>query len=343
MKKYGHGLILIGLFFVVTLLVGSSLRPAQGISEAQTLDPLAYLPAILKPAAAPTATPTTTAVPPPDGLIYVDRHSVALFDQIPTQYINAAASMDMIFIDRSVGGNISDGLSCLSQPWDQAPSNCKRYEHPNPLYSVDPSEVFWTGTYDRSNWDYLYWPTNDPVPQVNCTAATGEWYGKLECYLEFAAANLNNYDVLSFQYSYLSVAADSDIADPVTGYFANTPGYDVHEQAAFEAQHANRVFIYWTTSLARTIGTQVSDDFNNQMRQYAINQEEILFDVADILSHDPDGNPCYDTNGEGHLAICPHYTTESAGGHLGSVSAGKIRVAKAFWVLMAQIAGWDPN
>jgi hypothetical protein len=29
------------------------------------------------------------------------------------------------------------------------------------------------------------------------------------------------------------------------------------------------------------------------------------------------------------------------GGHLGSVSAGKIRVAKAFWVLMAQLAGWD--
>lgn len=28
-------------------------------------------------------------------------------------------------------------------------------------------------------------------------------------------------------------------------------------------------------------------------------------------------------------------------GHLGSISAGGIRVAKAFWVLMAQIAGWQ--
>jgi hypothetical protein len=29
------------------------------------------------------------------------------------------------------------------------------------------------------------------------------------------------------------------------------------------------------------------------------------------------------------------------GGHLGSVSAGKIFIAKAYWVLMARIAGWD--
>jgi hypothetical protein len=81
--------------------------------------------------------------------------------------------------------------------------------------------------------------------------------------------------------------------------------------------------------------------------------------VADILSHDPSGAPCYDNrdgvyfsngnqsenypnDGINRLAICPHYTTELDGGHLGSVSTGKIRVAKAFWVLMAQIAGWRP-
>jgi hypothetical protein len=95
------------------------------------------------------------------------------------------------------------------------------------------------------------------------------------------------------------------------------------------------------------------------MRQYAIANQKPLFDVADILSHDPAGNPCYDNrdgvpydngnnsenypdDGANRLAICPHYTTETDGGHLGSVSAGKIRVAKAFWVLMARITGWTP-
>ncbi len=96
------------------------------------------------------------------------------------------------------------------------------------------------------------------------------------------------------------------------------------------------------------------------MRQYAIDNDKVLFDVADILSHDPDGNPCYDNrdgvpydngntsenhpdDGQNIPAICPHYTTEADGGHLGSVSAGKIRVAKAYWVLMARLAGWDGN
>jgi hypothetical protein len=84
-----------------------------------------------------------------------------------------------------------------------------------------------------------------------------------------------------------------------------------------------------------------------------------LFDVADILTHDPDGNPCYDNrdgvpysapgqsenfpdDGLDIPALCQHYTSEADGGHLGSPSAGMIRVTKAFWVLMAQIAGWEP-
>jgi hypothetical protein len=90
------------------------------------------------------------------------------------------------------------------------------------------------------------------------------------------------------------------------------------------------------------------------MRDYARVHDLVLFDVADILSHDPAGNPCYDNrDGVAYLdedhpddnldipAICPQYTTETEGGHLGSISAGGIRVAKAFWVLMARIAGWD--
>ena len=87
----------------------------------------------------------------------------------------------------------------------------------------------------------------------------------------------------------------------------------------------------------------------------------ILFDVADIEAHTDQGAPCFDNrdgveycNRAGNCenypddgletpAICQDYTTEIDGGHLGSVSAGKIAVAKAFWVLMARIAGWDPD
>ena len=115
------------------------------------------------------------------------------------------------------------------------------------------------------------------------------------------------------------------------------------------------------TARARGIGTRVSMDFNNQMRQYVQQNGKFLLDVADIESHDPWGNPCYDNrdgvaytapgagsenypdDGVNDPAICQHYTAEVNGGHPGNPDVGKIRLAKAFWVLMARVAGWNPG
>lgn len=287
-------------------------------------------------------------------MIYVDHNSVALFEQIPEQYLTAAENLHMFYMDRSVGGNISSGLDCLSYPSDEdAPNSCSIYIHPVPEFSVDPSEVDWSrpGGYSRDNWVYEFWP-------VGC----GFWREQIGCFMDRATAVTDQYEVLSFQFSYLEVIETSTIADPTNGFFVDSPTqYDIYDLVAFEAQHPDDTFIYWTTSLARSIGTEVSESFNQQMREFAIENEVIFFDVADIESHDPDGNPCYDNrdgvpynNGPGQSenhpddglnleAICQHYTTEAENGHLGNVSAGMIRVAKAYWVLMAQIAGWDPN
>ncbi len=136
------------------------------------------------------------------------------------------------------------------------------------------------------------------------------------------------------------------IASPTAGFFANTAGsYDVHDLEAYIAQNPSKTFIFWTTSLARSIGTKTATDFNAQMRQYASQHGKILIDFADIESHTDTGVPCYDnvtSDGANYPAICQDYTTETVVGHLGSVSAGKILAGKAFWVAMARIAGWNP-
>ncbi len=307
-----------------------------------------------QPAAQPVAAATAVPLVVPDDAIVVDHTAVDMFERIPEEYLQAAANLRMIFIDRSVGANISDGLSCLAFPSDEdAPNHCRRYEHINLAFSSDPQTVNWSraGGYIRDNWAYTFWPEGD----------CNEWYGKVDCFIELTTPIIDQYDVLSFQLSYLAVTEDSNILDPSEGFFVNNDDRaDVFDLAAYEAAHPDKVFIYWTTSLSRQIGTAVSQDFNQQMRQYALANNKPLFDVADILAHDPNGNPCYDNrdgilydngnrsenhpdDGQDFLAICPHYTTEIDGGHLGSVSIGKIRLAKAFWVLMARIAGWDGN
>ncbi|MBE0411783.1 MAG: hypothetical protein IBX69_18805 [Anaerolineales bacterium] len=311
----------------------------------------------------PTVTPTPTSTfEPPSDSIWVDKNSIALFEHIPEQYLTTAGNLHMLFADRSVGQNINEGLDCLTaSSWSASPASCRRDYYDNDwnwktftqadldqgivpeaiLFSPDPIR------YSRSNWTYEF--------------HMGTWSNLTQDFIQnMAPAYLNDKDILSYQFSYLNVAEGDDIIDPQTGFFTDNPNrYTVYDLEAFIAQHPDKVFIFWTTSLARGIGTQVSTDFNNAMRQYAIDNSKIMFDVADILSHRPDGTPCFDNrdgvpycdmhgNCEDHPddgldlpAICQEYTTETDGGHLGSVSAGKIRVAKAFWVLMAQIAGWD--
>jgi hypothetical protein len=273
--------------------------------------------------------------------LIIDHDDVTAFDSIPGMYKQAAASQRMLFMDRSVGGNISNYLTCLSTPFESAANSCKRTMHQDPAYNVDPAEVMWEGVWDRSQWRYEFWPDG-------CSE-------DVMCFIDYIDDRLDSFDVIGCQFSYLAVTPGAGIADPVNGFFGNQGNANkASTYAAFAAAHPDKKVVWWTTSLARGIGTIESESFNAQMREYAATHDIILFDVADILSHQPSGEPCFDNrdgviykdedhpdDGMSIPAICPHYTTETEGGHLGSVSAGGVRVAKAFWVLMARIAGWD--
>ena len=46
----------------------------------------------------------------------MDHTSVAEFARLPDAAIDAAAALRMVYVDASVGANISDGLDCLSYP-----------------------------------------------------------------------------------------------------------------------------------------------------------------------------------------------------------------------------------
>lgn len=348
---------------VLTLLFALALVPQWSVLSSRVLQIAESTPVYLPMLASsqqqqPTPTPpgpVPTSPPPvyPQGMIVVDHTTIALFDRIPEQYLAAARELPMMFSDRSVGSNISDGLTCLAaQDWADSASSCRRdytdaslddwktFTESDLLAGTVPDRIYFDAEvisptltkYDRRNWVFEY--------------RAGEWQELTRDFItSLAPQHINSKSVLGYQFSYLNVSDSDDIADPQLGFFANNADrWDVYDLENYIAQHPDKVFIFWTTSLAR-VSTDVADDFNAMMRQYALQRYNsgkatVLFDVADILSHTPDGTPCYDS--QGHRAICRDYTTEDIGGHLGSVSAGKIQVAKGFWVLMAQIAGWQP-
>lgn len=310
--------------------------------------------------------------------IIVDHTSVALFDQIPPQYLEAARNLHMVFSDRSVGQNTHEVLDCFAgaTEWYNIPSVCRRdyttvtgstwnyktftkadYDSGAVPARIlfDPDPVL----YDRSNWTF--------VPKA------GSWYSLTQDFVQnIVPTYVNNNDVLSYQFSYLNIQDTNNyqINDPTCGFFGTSdrsscPSYlkdwSVQSIVNLEQQYPNKTFIYWTTSLARSMGTNTATEFNNSMRQFAIQNNKILFDFADIESHTDTGAPCYDnrdgveycaTNGRCENqpddglnipALCQDYTTETEGGHLGSISTGGIAVGKAMWVLMAEIAGWNPS
>ncbi len=290
----------------------------------------------------------------------VNHTNLHLFDQIPSEYINAARNLRMMWGDRSVGGNINEGLTCLTYSTDeQAPNHCKR-NHTNSLYVSPASELDWSfssGYLSRPNWTFFFDPGLGVTPEYTCPGYTPSQFDWIGCFNEFVRNNANNYDVFSYQHSYLAVSPGSNITSPTLGYFVNrSNGTDIYDFESLETEFPNKKFFYWTTSLSRGIGSQESTDYNNSMRQFASSRNKVLFDVADIQSHDPYGNPCYDNrdgvqyntqnnpdDGLNIPAICQHYTSETEGGHLGSVSVGKIRLAKAYWIVMAYMAGWRPD
>lgn len=320
--------------------------PTFTVTVTQTLLPISTVTETPLPQFTSTPTISTPTNPPPQNLpIIINHNSVDLFEQIPQQYLNLAFQTRFYFVDQSVGGNIYEGINCMNVPYNNALNHCKRWNHTGiPSYSVDPAILYWNGFYPSNNVTYQYW---DNIG-VNCTNSINQMFG---CFLNRIEEIKGQYDIVSFQVSYLQVDGSNNW---IMNYFQN-----INQLEQWESNNPNKKVIYWTTSLSRGIGTPISEQFNNQMREYAIQNNKVLFDVADILSHDPQGNPCYDnrdgvpytfgTRSENYPddglsipAICPHYTTEVDGGHLGSVSAGKIRIAKAFWVMLAQMNGWNP-
>lgn len=272
--------------------------------------------------------------------IVIDHTSVAQYDALTTAQFDAATALRMMFVDRSVGANQWAGLAqCLAVNTAASPAFCRRNQT-DPRYVVPASELAWGSGHPVPAWQYFGWDAQIPpaLPVTDCHDLS-YWYGVVDCFIRWADAHADEYRVAMMQLSYLEVMTPG-IESAATGFFARgqPTRADIGDYEAMVARHPNTKFVLATSSLARGIGTPTSTTFNEQVRAYAASHQVPLFDVAAIEAHTPDGAPCVGTNGA-DAAICQHYTSETSGGHLGAPSAGMIRLSKAWWVLMARLAG----
>ncbi|MCP4600780.1 MAG: hypothetical protein GY847_09650 [Proteobacteria bacterium] len=174
--------------------------------------------------------------------------------------------------------------------------------------------------YSIPNWDFN---------KIGNTPDTGYDYKtvhlwKIKEFEERVDAQANDFDVLGMKFCWNE------------GWYVEFEPYKT-AMLALEEKYPSKIFMWWTVPLLsiEPQGNENAEVFNNLVREYCANNDKPLYDVADITSHDPSGNPV--TQG-GIEWLYSGYTTD--GGHI-DTTVGKSRIANAFWHLMVQIANGD--
>jgi hypothetical protein len=291
------------LFFAQVLVPGQSLAATCQGQFVQVVTSLTTIEA----ACVEVSTP-----PPPRGAIVIGPAEVSLYSQLP-----APPPLRVLAVNRSVGSNIRDGIACLAVDTASSPNHCRRWSWSNGTYPSPPQT--WTAR-PLPAWEYYGSPGTGITPGLPCA-------GSLTASVLACAPG---YDVVALMPSYLEAGTyQLSLADYV---------------ALVEALGGQGVYL--TASLPGGDDPTTAEHdlarlqaFNNGVRAAAQATGRPLLDIAAILSTHPDGTPY---RVDGYEAISPYYTSEYPGGHLGYPSAGKIKAAMAWHVLLAQMAGWRP-
>jgi len=244
--------------------------------------------------------------------LIVDHKSAVKFTQIPDSVLPDIIKLKLMFRHASVGTTIDNGLNCV-QGTRTNPAECK---------------LFTPYKYDRRNWDFQ-------------GRGNSGWYGKINDFVNEVHLQIDSFDVFSFKYCYLEGL--DQVAEPCGG--SNFKPSLVQKAwdslrtnfERLENKYPDKTFILWTIPLTQP-GQHCTDTLNYLIRDYALKNNKILFDIADIQCHDTTNTRLVNAYGW-EMAFSGYCGEKPPGPSCHPNWTGSIILAKAFWWMMGNLAG----
>ena len=245
-------------------------------------------------------------------------------DDVPREYWAKLAEKKIFFGHQSVGYNIIDGITDITNERD--------YIKLNVIEEREPSAF------------------EKPVFAHSQVGMNTKPFSKIERFVEIMDSGIGSkVDIAFFKFCYVDIMRDSDPQKIFNDYSAALEG--------LKQRYPNTKFLHVTVPIRSTpkgakkylkqtvkllIGKPGFFEDNimrhsyNDLLNNAFSKTGLFFDLAHVESANPSGFGCYARKGAEKVSVmAPEYTED--GGHLNSL--GRKKVAEQLLIILAEIAG----